>query len=106
MMGELDGATQAYERAMSFNQWSVPAMMAISSILRAKDQFPAAVEYLRLIMKVEPANGEVWSSMGIHLHRCYAKECSAKCGFRALLPYDGRLAASVLRIPAGPVPPA
>ena len=47
MMGELDGATQSYERAMTFNQRSVPAMLAISCILRAKDQFTAAVEYLR-----------------------------------------------------------
>lgn len=67
LMGELDGATQAYERAMSFNQWSVPAMLAISCILRSKDQFTAAVEYLRQIIKIDPANGEVWSSLG----HCY-----------------------------------
>lgn len=67
MMGELDGATQAHERAMNFNQWSVPAMLAISCILRSKDQFTAAVEYLRQIIKIEPANGEVWSSLG----HCY-----------------------------------
>ena len=67
LMGELDGATQAYERAMNFNQWSVPAMLAISCILRSKDQFTAAVEYLRQIIKIEPTNGEVWSSLG----HCY-----------------------------------
>lgn len=67
MMGELDGATQAYERAMTFNARSVPAMLAISCILRAKDQFTAAVEYLRQILIVEPTNGEVWSSLG----HCY-----------------------------------
>jgi len=66
-MGELDGATQSYERAMNFNQWSVPAMLAISCILRSKDQFTAAVEYLRQIIKIEPGNGEVWSSLG----HCY-----------------------------------
>ncbi|KAF2718472.1 TPR-like protein [Polychaeton citri CBS 116435] len=66
-MGDLDGATQAYEHAMNFNQWSVPAMMAISYILRSKDQFTAAVEYLRQILKVEQNNGEVWSSLG----HCY-----------------------------------
>lgn len=66
-MGELDGATQAYERAMHFNQWSVPAMLAISCILRSKDQFTAAVEYLRQIIKVDATNGEVWSSLG----HCY-----------------------------------
>ena len=67
LMGELDGAIAAYERAMSFNQWSVPAMLAISCILRSKDQFTAAVEYLRQIIKIDPANGEVWSSLG----HCY-----------------------------------
>lgn len=67
LMGELDGATQAYERAMNFNQWSVPAMLAISCILRSKDQFTAAVEYLRQILKIEANNGEVWSSLG----HCY-----------------------------------
>jgi tetratricopeptide (TPR) repeat protein len=42
-------------------------MLAISCILRAKDQFTAAVEYLRNILIVEPTNGEVWSSLG----HCY-----------------------------------
>ena len=67
LMGDLDGATQAYERAMGFNQWSVPAMLAISCILRSKDQFTAAVEYLRQIIKIEPTNGEVWSLSLIHI---------------------------------------
>ncbi|KAK6436946.1 glucose repression mediator protein [Oleoguttula sp. CCFEE 5521] len=67
VMGELDGATQAYERAMTFNQRSVPAMEAISCILRSRDQFTAAVEYLRQIILIEPSNGEVWSSLG----HCY-----------------------------------
>ena len=63
-MGELESATQAYERALNFNQNSVPAMIAISCILRSKDQFPAAVEYLRQILRLEHTNGEVWSSLG------------------------------------------
>jgi general transcriptional corepressor CYC8 len=67
LMGESDTATAAYERAMNFNQWSVPAMLAISCILRSKDQFTAAVEYLKQIIKIDTANGEVWSSLG----HCY-----------------------------------
>jgi len=59
-MGELESATQAYERALTFNPNSIPAMMAISCILRSKDQFPAAVEYLRQILRIEGTNGEVW----------------------------------------------
>ncbi|KAK5016078.1 glucose repression mediator protein [Cryomyces antarcticus] len=64
LMGELDSAILSYEHAMLFNQWSVPAMQAISGILRTKDQFPAAVEYLKQIIKVESSNGDVWSSLG------------------------------------------
>jgi len=66
-LGESDGATQAYERALQHNHYSVPAMLAISCILRSKDQFTAAVEYLRSIIKIESSNGEVWSSLG----HCY-----------------------------------
>ncbi len=66
-LGDLDGATQAYERAMHHNNWSVQAMLAISCILRSKDQFTQAVDYLRSILKIETQNGEVWSSLG----HCY-----------------------------------
>lgn len=57
---------QCYEQALKFNQWSVPAMQGIACILRTKDAFPAAVEYLRTILKVDPANGDVWGSLGKH----------------------------------------
>lgn len=67
LIGDTEGATQAYERAMIHNQWSVPAMLAISQLLRSKDQFTAAVEYLRQILNIEKTNGEVWSSLG----HCY-----------------------------------
>lgn len=63
-MGQPDSAIQSYEHALRHNLWSVPAMMAISSILRSKDQFPAAVEYLRQILKVDQNNGEVWGNLG------------------------------------------
>ena len=63
-MGELEGATSAYERALNFNPNSIPAMVAISCILRSKDQFPAAVEYLQAILRIDNASGETWSSLG------------------------------------------
>jgi tetratricopeptide (TPR) repeat protein len=66
-MQDLDGAIQCYEQALKFNSWSVPAMQGIACILRTKDHFPQAVEYLRTILKVDPANGEVWGSLG----HCY-----------------------------------
>jgi len=64
LQGDLDGAIQAYERAIRHNAWSVPAMQAISTILRAKDQFGMAIDYLRTILKIDSANGEVWGSLG------------------------------------------
>jgi tetratricopeptide (TPR) repeat protein len=66
-MNKVEDAIHAFERALSFNQWSVPAMLAISSILRSQDQFQGATEYLQQILKIEQNNGEVWSSLG----HCY-----------------------------------
>jgi tetratricopeptide (TPR) repeat protein len=63
-MQDYDGAMQCYEQALKFNQWSVPAMQGIACILRTKDAFPAAVEYLRTILKVDQTNGDVWGSLG------------------------------------------
>ena len=63
-MQDLDGALQCYEQALKYNQWSIPAMQGIAAILRTKDHFPQAVEYLRTILKVDPANGDVWGSLG------------------------------------------
>ncbi|KAI9368589.1 hypothetical protein BJX61DRAFT_537136 [Aspergillus egyptiacus] len=67
LMGDLDGAMSAYEQALRHNQWSVPAMNAISCILRTKEQFPKAVEYLQNILKLDPTSGETWGSLG----HCY-----------------------------------
>lgn len=66
-MGDLDAAVNAYEQALRHNNWSIPAMNAISSILRAREQFPKAIEYLQNILKLDPNNGEVWGSLG-HCH--------------------------------------
>lgn len=70
-MGEMDSAFQAYERALRCNNMSIPAMLSITCILRAKDQFPAAVDYLKQILRIEPNNGEVWSSLGRSLPCAY-----------------------------------
>ena len=67
LMGDLDAAQQAYERALHHNMYSIPAMLAMSCILRSRDQFQNAVEYLRSIIKIDAQNGEVWSSLG----HCY-----------------------------------
>ena len=64
-MGDVDAALQSYEQALRINQWSIPAMQSISCILRTKEQFPNAVEYLRTILSVDKMNGEVWGNLGM-----------------------------------------
>lgn len=64
LMGDLDGALQAYEHALRHHQWSVQAMTGIATILRHREQFAKAVEYLQNILKVDSTNGEIWGSLG------------------------------------------
>lgn len=72
MMGDLDGAMSAYEQALRHNQWSIPAMNAISCILRTREQFQKAIEYLQNILKLDPQSGETWGSLGkfVFVHLC------------------------------------
>lgn len=63
-MGDLDGALSAYEHALRHNYQSISAMNAISCILRTKENFPKAVDYLQGILKLDANNGEVWGSLG------------------------------------------
>ncbi|RYC60108.1 hypothetical protein CHU98_g6102 [Xylaria longipes] len=67
LLGNLDDAMQAYERALNANPNSVPAMNAISLILRTREDFHKAVEFLQAILKIDGQNGEVWGSLG----HCY-----------------------------------
>lgn len=55
----------AYERALMANANSIPAMNAISLILRTREDFHKAVEYLQAILKIDANNGEVWGSLGM-----------------------------------------
>lgn len=63
-MGDLDGALIAYEHALRHHQWSIPAMTGIATILRTREQFAKAVEYLQSILKIDANNGEIWGSLG------------------------------------------
>ena len=65
-MGDLEGALNAYEQSLRHNQWSIPAMNAIACILRTKEQYPKAVEYLQSIIKLDPTSGETWGSLGMY----------------------------------------
>jgi tetratricopeptide (TPR) repeat protein len=55
----------AYEQALRANPQSVQAMNAISLILRTREDFPKAVEYLQAILKIDNSNGEAWGSLGL-----------------------------------------
>lgn len=66
-MGDYDRAMQAYEAALRLNPYSIIAMNSISCILRTKEQFPKAVEYLQSILNMDNNNGDIWGSLG----HCY-----------------------------------
>jgi glucose repression mediator protein len=76
LLGNYEDAMGAYERALVANPNSVPAMNAISLILRTREEFHKAVEYLQMILKIEPNNGEVWGSLGMFGLSC-------ECGLEA-----------------------
>ena len=97
LQGDPDGAIHAYENALRHNSYSIQALNAISCILRTKENFPRAVEYLHTILKIDANNGEVWGSLG--MTSCRMRAWSLTCS-RALLPDDGRLATSVCSLPA------
>lgn len=99
LMGDPDGAIDAYQQALRHNQWSIAAMNAISHILRAREKFPDAMEYLRSILKLDPNNGDVWGSLGEL--QLAAVEQSEADPLRALLFDDGQLAGSLHGLPAG-----
>lgn len=63
-MGDVDNAKVAYEQALRFNQWSIPAMNAISGILRNKEQFHLAADLLQKILQIDSTNGDIWGSLG------------------------------------------
>ena len=74
LMGDPDGAMTAYEQALRHNQYSIQAMNAISLILRTKDNFPRAVEFLQSILKLDGNNGEVWGSLGTLFVRALSRD--------------------------------
>ena len=70
LLGDHEGALFAYEQALRHNQWSPQTLNAISCILRTKEKYPEAMEYLKNILKVEPANGEAWGNLGMFPFQC------------------------------------
>ncbi|EGS23748.1 uncharacterized protein CTHT_0004500 [Thermochaetoides thermophila DSM 1495] len=64
LMGNLDDAMGAYERALRHNPQSIPAMTAISCVLRTREEFQKAAEYLQAILRLDETNGEAWGNLG------------------------------------------
>ncbi len=64
-MGNLDDAMASYERALRTNPNSIPAMNSMSSVLRTREDFPKAAEYLNAILKLDERNGEAWGCLGM-----------------------------------------
>ena len=104
VMGDLDAAVHAYEQALRHNQYSIQAMNAISCILRTKENFPRAVDYLKAILKLDGNNGEVWGSLGMSTATNMVISTKADLANRPLLFDDGRSTASLCCLPAGSVP--
>jgi tetratricopeptide (TPR) repeat protein len=66
-VGNLPDALNSYEQALRHNPTSIRALNAISLVLRTKEEFNKASEYLHQILKLDPHNGEAWGSLG----HCY-----------------------------------
>jgi tetratricopeptide (TPR) repeat protein len=64
LLGNVEDALFAYEQAIRANPNSIQAMNSISAILRTREDFPKAIEYLNQILKIDPTNGEAWGSLG------------------------------------------
>lgn len=60
----MEDALFAYEQAIRANPNSIQAMNSISAILRTREDFPKAIEYLNQILKIDNSNGEAWGSLG------------------------------------------
>ncbi|KAK4115709.1 TPR-like protein [Canariomyces notabilis] len=67
LFGSPDDAMIAYQHALRANPNSIPALNAMSLVLRNREDFPKAAEYLNAILKLDDRNGEAWGSLG----HCY-----------------------------------
>lgn len=108
-MGNLDDAMASYERALRTNPNSISAMNAMSSVLRTREDFPKAAEYLNAILKLDEGNGDAWGSLGTRT--CCLAFLNGSVHYansvnRTLLPDDGRPTTSVQCLSKGDRPTA
>ena len=69
----------AYEYALRANPKSIPALNAMSLILRTKEDFGKAIEYLQIILGMDNTNGEVWGSLGKSTQASRPESDTNKC---------------------------
>lgn len=63
-LGEHNEAMSAYEHALRANPQSIQAMSAISLILRHKEDFTKAIDFLQAILTIDKTHGETWGNLG------------------------------------------
>lgn len=106
LMGNPDEAMVMYEHALRANPNSIPALNAMSVVLRNREDFPKAAEYLNAILKLDGQNGEAWGSLGAHPRRVDLSWLLVLTRrYRPLLSDDGRASASVHGVPECLDPP-
>lgn len=104
-MNNGNDAISAYENALRHNRYSVHAMLAIANILRGRDQFAPAIDYLRAITKFEERNGDVWASLGITPNsRRLPLRSLLILTCRTLLSHAGQLARRISSLPTSIIP--
>eukprot|EP00186_Timspurckia_oligopyrenoides_P004172 CAMPEP_0182443732 /NCGR_PEP_ID=MMETSP1172-20130603/2380_1 /TAXON_ID=708627 /ORGANISM="Timspurckia oligopyrenoides, Strain CCMP3278" /LENGTH=1082 /DNA_ID=CAMNT_0024639093 /DNA_START=169 /DNA_END=3417 /DNA_ORIENTATION=+ len=67
MMGEKDGAQEAYETALQYNPNSIVAMTQIGAVLAKKEMYVEAAQYLQQAITADPYCGEAWAVLA----HCY-----------------------------------
>jgi glucose repression mediator protein len=95
-------AIHAYEQALRHNPYSAPSLQAVANILRSRDQFANAIEYLKAVVKFDDRNGEVWATLGMFVSALSVIAHPLMC-FRSLLFDAGQPPGSIPGIPASPL---
>jgi len=62
--GNLEQAATAYNKALCFNPVNVPALIALASISRKRENYSKAIEYLQMVLSLDSKNGEMWGALG------------------------------------------
>jgi tetratricopeptide (TPR) repeat protein len=88
MLRSPEEAMIAYEKALSHNQNSIPALNAIGMLLKGREAFEKALNYFRAITQLDANNGEAWGNLGTLCHVLLAPMRELTMTSRTLLPHD------------------